>query len=458
MFLYNTKTRRKEKFIPQDPERVTMYVCGPTVYSYAHIGNARPAVVFDVLARVLRREFGGLVYVCNITDIDDKINAAAAEMGKSIGEITSTFTYAYHEDLEALKVLPPDVEPRVTTHIPQIIKMIAALVKSGHAYEEQSHVLFHVSSFPGYGELSHRNQDDMLAGARVEVAPYKRAPSDFVLWKPSTEDLPGWDSPWGRGRPGWHIECSAMAKAHLGDTIDIHGGGHDLIFPHHENERAQSTCAHGGTPFCHYWVHNGLITVDEEKMAKSIGNILLVRDLLQDAPGEAIRMVLLSAHYRGPLDWNEEGLQQARRSLDRLYQALRDMREIPVADEFRTEIPIEFLDCLRDDLNTPRALAVLFGLAHRAHTANDREEKIRIKSELLAAGELVGLLQTDPDVWFGSQDKDMDTAEIERLIKEREDARAAKDFEKADRIRNTLHQKGIVLEDSAKGTRWRIAS
>lgn len=434
-----------------------MYVCGPTVYSYAHIGNARPAVVFDVLARLLRREYPTLVYVRNITDIDDKINAAAKEQGVSITDITNNYTRAYHDDLEALGVLAPDFEPRVTHHMPQIIEMIDALLQAGHAYLAQHHVLFHVPSFADYGELSHRNREDMLAGARVEVAPYKRDPADFVLWKPSGEDLPGWDSPWGRGRPGWHIECSTMAEVHLGDTIDIHGGGHDLIFPHHENENAQSVCAHNGVPFCRYWVHNGLITVEGEKMAKSVGNILLVRDLLQQAPGEAIRLALLNAHYRGPLDWTEEGVLQARRSLDRLYQALRDMDDVPVVDDIsQREIPRTFLDCLRDDLNTPKALAVLFGLARDAHTAVDNGQRSRIKNDMLAAGDLLGLLQQDPEVWFGSAGAGMDTAHIERLIKEREAARMCKDFEKADRIRDELLAQGVVLEDVANGTRWRV--
>ncbi len=435
-----------------------MYVCGPTVYGYAHIGNARPAVIFDVLARLLRREFPRVVYVRNITDIDDKINAAAMAQGISIADITSTYTQAYHDDLEALGVLAPDVEPRVTNHIPQIIEMIDSLLQAGHAYEAQDHVLFDVSSFNDYGELSHRNRADMLAGARVEIAPYKRDPADFVLWKPSSEDLPGWDSPWGRGRPGWHIECSTMAEAHLGDTIDIHGGGRDLIFPHHENENAQSVCAHNGISFCRYWVHNGLITVESEKMAKSVGNILLVRDLLKQAPGEAIRLALLNAHYRGPLDWTEEGVMQARRSLDRLYQALRDMHDVPVVDSSQRKIPDTFLNCLRDDLNTPKALAILFGLAREAHTAADKAQKSRIKNEMLAAGDLLGLLQQDPEVWFGGADAGLDTAHIEHLIKQREAARMSKDFEKADRIRDMLLEQGVILEDVADGTRWRVAS
>ncbi len=457
MFLYNTRTQRKEEFFPQDPSRVTMYVCGPTVYSYAHIGNARPAVVFDVLARLLRREYPTLVYARNITDIDDKINAAAMEQGVPISDITRTYTQAYHEDLEALGVLPPDIEPRVTEHMPQIIAMIDALLRAGHAYEEQRHVLFNVPSFDRYGELSHRNREDMLAGARVEVAPYKRDPSDFVLWKPSSGDLPGWDSPWGRGRPGWHIECSTMAEVHLGDTIDIHGGGHDLIFPHHENENAQSVCAHAGVPFCRYWVHNGLIAIEGEKMAKSVGNIMLVRDLLAQAPGEAIRLALLNAHYRGPLDWTAEGLTQARRSLDRLYQALRDLKQVPDSDNSQRNIPEAFMECLRDDLNTPRALAELFGLAHQAHTATKTSDKQRIKKQMLAAGDMLGLLQQDPEQWFGGVDAGLDTARIETLIKEREAARRSKDFDTADRIRNTLLEQGVILEDVTGGTRWRVS-
>ncbi len=455
MRLYNTQTQRKEEFVPSDPGRVTMYVCGPTVYSYAHIGNARPAVVFDVLARLLRREFGGLKYVRNITDIDDKINAAAQQQGVPIAALTEKYTAAYHADLHALGVLPPDSEPRVTMHIPQIIGMIQTLVERGNAYIAEGHVLFHVPSFPDYGNLSHRNHDDMMAGARVEVAPYKRDPADFVLWKPSTSELPGWESPWGRGRPGWHIECSVMAETHLGETIDIHGGGHDLVFPHHENENAQSTCSHDGRPLCRYWVHNGLITVDGEKMAKSVGNILLVRDLLDRADGESIRMALLSAHYRGPLDWSEAALRQAKRSLDRLYQPLRDMEDVPV-DESSEAPPEAFIECLRDDLNTPKAFAVLFGLAHQAHLSADRREQARIKNAMLACGAMLGLIRQDPEDWFaGGADAEADTAEIERLVKAREAARAVRNFPAADRIRDTLHQMGVTVEDGAHGTRWR---
>ena len=321
--LYNTLTRRKESFEPAADDRVTMYVCGPTVYSYPHIGNARPAVVFDVLARALRRRYR-LTYARNITDIDDKINAAAAAEGVPIDVIATRYTEAYHQDMAALGVLAPDVEPRATDHVAGILAMIQALIDAGHAYAADGHVLFRVASFPEYGRLSRREQRELLAGARVEVAPYKEAPGDFVLWKPSTGDLPGWDSPWGRGRPGWHIECSVMAAMHLGRTIDIHGGGNDLIFPHHENEIAQSTCAHDGERFARIWMHNGFVNVDHTKMSKSLGNVILVRDLLEQAPGEAVRLALLSAHYRQPLDWTGDVLVEARRKLDRLYRALRD--------------------------------------------------------------------------------------------------------------------------------------
>ncbi len=322
--LYNTLTRSKEPFVPADPGRVTMYVCGLTVYNYPHIGNARSAVVFDALARLLRTRYR-LVYARNITDVDDKINAAAAAAGRPIGDIAARFTAACHEDWAGLGVLPPDVEPAATDHIADMIAMIGDLVAGGHAYPADGHVLFRVKSFADYGRLSRRGQRELLAGARVEVAPYKEDPGDFVLWKPSTPELPGWESPWGRGRPGWHIECSAMAARHLGATIDIHGGGNDLIFPHHENEIAQSVCAHDGAPLARYWVHNGFLNVDETKMSKSVGNIVLVRDLLARAPGEVIRLALLSAHYRQPLDWSEDVLTDARRKLDRLYGTLRDV-------------------------------------------------------------------------------------------------------------------------------------
>jgi cysteinyl-tRNA synthetase len=457
MHLHNTQSGSKEVFEPLDPQRVTMYVCGPTVYSYAHIGNARPAVVFDVLARVLRRRYPRVLYARNITDIDDKINAAAAKEGVEIGVITSRFAAAYHEDLAALGVADPDFEPRVTEHLPQIVAMIERLIASGHAYEAKGHVLFHVPAYADYGKLSKRDLKELLAGARVEVAPYKKDAGDFVLWKPSTPDLPGWESPWGRGRPGWHIECSAMSEALLGDTIDIHGGGHDLIFPHHENERAQSTCAHGGKVFARYWLHNGFLTMDSAKMSKSLGNVLLVREILKHAPGEAIRLALLTGHYRQPLDWNDEALADAKRKLDRLYGALRDLAGVTPTDE---PAPQSFIDALEDDLNTPQALADLFALANAAHKAESLEEKAKIKAQLLDAGSIMGLLQQAPEVWFQSvagAAPALGAEAIEALLAARTDARKARNWAESDRIRDDLKAKGVLIEDGKDGQRWRYA-
>jgi len=458
MQVHNTYTGRKEPFQPLNPERVTMYVCGPTVYSYAHIGNARPAVVFDVLARVLRRRYPGVLYARNITDIDDKINKAAADQGVEIGVITSKFAAAYHEDLEAIGVLPPDFEPRVTEHLPQIIAMVRRLIDNGHAYEAQGHVLFHTRSYADYGKLSKRDPEQLLAGARVEVAPYKKDAGDFVLWKPSTPEQPGWDSPWGRGRPGWHIECSAMSEALLGDTLDIHAGGHDLIFPHHENEIAQSTCAHGGKTYARYWMHNGFLTVNSEKMAKSVGNVLLVRQLLEQAPGEAIRLALLSGHYRQPLDWNDEVIAEARKKLDRLYGTLRELADVaPAAGE---GAPQAFVEALEDDLNTPMALAELFALSHAANKSEEPAEKARIKAQLVEAGKLIGLLQQDPAAWFGWAPKgegQLTPEAIEALLAQRAEARRNRDWAGSDRIRDELKAQGVLVEDGKDGQRWRYA-
>lgn len=455
LFVYNTLTRQKEAFRPGDPERVTMYVCGPTVYSFPHIGNARPAVVFDVLARLLRRRYR-LTYARNITDVDDKINAAAAEAGCTIGEISTRFTAAYHQDMRALGVLPPDIEPLATEHIGEMQAMIEKLLSREHAYIAEGHVLFRVRSFAGYGQLSRRDRDELLAGARVDVAPYKEDPGDFVLWKPSTPELPGWDSPWGRGRPGWHIECSAMSSHHLGETIDVHGGGNDLIFPHHENEIAQSSCAHDGATFSRYWMHNGFLNVDHTKMSKSLGNIMLVRELLEQAPGEAVRLALLSAHYRQPLDWTVDVLEQARRNLDRLYGTLRDVTgwedELPgaAADE-------QLVAALEDDLNTPRALAVLFELSHAVHRSRDEAERRQLAARLHSSAGLIGLLGSEPEAWFtgATADGGLDNAEIEHLLAARRKAREQRDFTEADRIRAELATAGILIEDGAGGTRWR---
>ena len=456
MRFHNTLTGAKEDFVPLNPERVTMYVCGPTVYSYAHIGNARPAVVFDVLARLLRRRYPKVIYARNITDIDDKINKAAAEQGVEIGVITARFAAAYHDDLAALGVLPPDAEPRVTEHLPQIVSMIERLIASGHAYVVEGHVLFNVTAYADYGQLSKRDRREMLAGARVEVAPYKKDPGDFVLWKPSTPEQPGWDSPWGRGRPGWHIECSAMSEKILGETIDIHGGGHDLIFPHHENERAQSTCAHGGKVFARHWLHNGFLTMDSAKMSKSLGNVLLVREIIKHAPGEAARLALLTGHYRQPLDWNDEALAEARKKLDRLYGALRELASVTPAANVKA--PESFTAALEDDLNTPAALAVLFELAHAANTATSDTDKSRIKAQLLDAGAVMGLLQQTPDDWFAwapIQEGQLSTEQIEALVEQRGAARTAKNWKESDRLRDELKAKGVLVEDSKDGQRWR---
>jgi cysteinyl-tRNA synthetase len=462
LYLHNTLTRKRELFTPADPERVTMYVCGPTVYSFAHIGNARPVVVFDVLARLLRRSYR-LLYVRNVTDVDDKINAAAAREGVSIGELARRYLGHYHADMEALGALPPDIEPRVTEHMPAILDFIERLLRSGHAYEAERHVLFSVPSYSHYGELSRRARDEMIAGARVEVAPYKRDSADFVLWKPSADGEVGWDSPWGRGRPGWHIECSTMVEAHLGRTIDIHGGGLDLVFPHHENETAQSTCVHAGEPFCRYWVHNGLVHVDSEKMSKSIGNVLLVRDLLQHFDGEVVRLGLLTAHYRQPLDWTEQLPVEAQQKLDRLYGALR---EAGVSGEICTapaaEPPAPVVAALEDDLNTPQAVAELFALARSINRTEQAAER-RARAEALRSGAwLLGLLQRDPAAWFAGVSAERaetapSEAEIDALVQRREALRRKREFAAADEIRDELAELGVVVEDRADGSRWRRA-
>lgn len=451
--LHDTLSNEKKAFEPLVPGRVTMYVCGPTVYNYAHIGNARPPVVFDVLARLLRRRFE-LVFARNITDVDDKINAAARETGKPIGEITAQFIEAYNSDMAALGVRPPDIEPRATEHIAEMISMIEVLLRHGCAYEAGGHVLFDVSADAGYGRLSKRDLREMIAGARVEVAPYKKSPQDFVLWKPSTPDLPGWDSPWGRGRPGWHIECSAMARKHLGKTIDIHGGGQDLVFPHHENELAQSRCAHAGRTFARYWLHNGFLSVDSTKMSKSLGNVLLVHDMIETIPGEAIRLALMSAHYRQPLDWSDDTVDAARRQLDRLYGALRGI-DVGVGKRSEAAPPDAVVAALEDDLNTPRALAEMFNLARRLNKTEERAERCELAARLYAAGDLVGLLQRDPEQWFAGSSGGLSESEIERLLAERNAARGKRDFAAADAIRDRLAAAGIAIEDGPSGTRWR---
>jgi cysteinyl-tRNA synthetase len=454
IYLHDTLRAKKVEFEPVEPGRVTMYLCGPTVYNYAHIGNARPAVVFDLLARLLRRSYK-LTFARNITDVDDKINAAALESGKPIDEITERFIEVYNEDMAVLGVLPPDIEPRATRHIDEMVGMIGELIKKGFAYESEGHVLFDVETDGNYGQLSKRNLREMIAGSRVEVAPYKKAAHDFVLWKPSTPELPGWDSPWGRGRPGWHIECSAMAGKHLGRTIDIHAGGQDLIFPHHENELAQSSCVHDGELFARYWLHNGFLSIEHEKMSKSLGNVLLVHDLIKTIPGEVIRLALLSAHYRQPLDWSGETIESARRMLDRLYGSVRGI-EVPADERSKSEPPAAVIAALEDDLNTPKAMAEIFNLARTLNKTSDESERLRLATEILAAGDLVGLLQNDPEAWFaGSDDGALSASDIECLIARRNEERADKNFAAADAIRDELASKGVSIEDGPEGTRWR---
>ena len=454
IFLYNTINRCKEAFVPPADGRVTMYVCGPTVYSAPHIGNARPAVVFDVLARLLRSRYE-LTYARNITDVDDKINAAAKALGLDIRTLTSQYVDAYHEDMQALGVLPPDIEPRATDHIPEMIGMIEQLIANDHAYVAEAHVLFRVKSFDDYGRLSRRDTRELLAGARVDVAPYKEEAGDFVLWKPSTPDLPGWESPWGRGRPGWHLECSVMVAKHLGTTIDIHGGGNDLIFPHHENEIAQSTCAHNGELFSRFWLHNGFVNVDHTKMSKSLGNILLVRELLEQVPGEAVRLALLNAHYRQPLDWSDSVLLEAKRKLDRLYGTLRDVSGWQTQWKDAAPDPA-FLIALEDDLNTPRALAALFDLTREANRSASATERATLAARLRVSAEMLGLLGSDPEAWFTSDaDAGLTGAQIEERLAERNAARQNRDFAAADCIRDELATLGISIEDGSDGTRWR---
>ncbi|PPR21326.1 MAG: Cysteine--tRNA ligase [Alphaproteobacteria bacterium MarineAlpha10_Bin1] len=458
--LYNTQTRKKEPFEPLDASRVGMYVCGPTVYDLAHIGNARPIIVFDVLYRLLRNIYGVdcVKYVRNITDVDDKINAAAKESGEPISAITARTTQAFHDDIAELNALPPDVEPRATDHIAEMIEIIGTLIDKEHAYFKDGHVLFHVPSNPNYGKLSHRDREEMVAGARVEVAPYKQDPADFVLWKPSSDDLPGWDSPWGRGRPGWHIECSAMSRKHLGLTVDIHGGGADLIFPHHENEVAQSECACPGHDFVRHWVHNGFLSVNGEKMSKSLGNFITIRQALEGAPGEVLRLMMLSTHYRHPLDWTEEGLRQARTRLDRLYRVLQKTAGATNAQKTDNSVESDpFLAALHDDLNTPLALSVLERQADDLSKMNASESAV-YRSNLLANANTLGILQKEPEAWFKGGEAESDVGHIEAQISLRLEARKAKDFAAADNIRDALAENGIILEDRPDGsTDWRRA-
>lgn len=438
IYLYNTLTRQKEKFTPRDPKRVTLYACGPTVYNYIHVGNARMIAVFDTVYRLLRHVYGAenVVYARNITDVDDKIMEAAQKENVPIDSVTKKYTDALLEDVKAINTLVPDHQPLATQYIPHMVAMIEKLIANGHAYEAEGHVLFNVPSYPAYGKLSGRDRDEQIAGARVEVAPYKRDPADFVLWKPSSDAQPGWNSPWGRGRPGWHIECSAMSTEILGREFDIHGGGLDLTFPHHENEIAQSCCADHGSTFAQVWMHNGFINVDSEKMSKSLGNFHFLRDVLQKFPGEAVRFVLMSAQYRQPQEFNFGLLEEAKKTLDKFY------RVIEKSDAPASQPTEEFLAAMTDDLNTPRAIAEMHRLAGAGDTA-----------ALKACGDLIGVLQQTPEQWFKGDDKD--NAYIDGLIVQRNEARAKKDFATADKVRAELTALNIIVDDAATGTTWR---
>ena len=463
LHFHNSATRRKERFEPIDPAHVRMYVCGPTVYDLAHLGNARPNVVFDVLARLLRRAYPRVTYVRNITDVEDKIIDRAAASGEPIAALTARTIAEFHRDMAALGVAAPDAEPTATGSIPEMVTLIERLVANGHAYAAEGHVLFAVGSFAEYGKLSGRAPDELLAGARVEVAPYKRDAGDFVLWKPSAPEQPGWDSPWGRGRPGWHIECSAMSWKHLGPDFDIHGGGADLLFPHHENELAQSLCALPGSHFARVWMHNGMLLVDGEKMSKSLGNFRTVQDILALGPwaGEAFRLLLLKTHYRAALDYSEAALGDARRELDRVYRALAKMADVEPegADAPHAVEQPAFEAALADDLNTPLALASLHYLvsaANEALAAGDDAALPHLKGRILAAGALLGVLGQAPEAWFRAG-ATLDEAAIEAAIAARLAARRAKDWPEADRIRQDLAAQGILLEDGPGGTTWRRA-
>ncbi len=455
--LYDTAAREKRVFVPINPDRVTMYVCGPTVYAPAHLGNFRPEVVFDVLFRLLRYFYGerAVLFSRNFTDIDDKINAAAKGKGVDIAVITDRYTDIYQTDAAALNVLPKTFEPTATGHMPEIIAFIERLIANGHAYVTERHVLFSVASHKQYGEFSRQSRDDIIAGKRVDVAPYKKDPVDFVLWKPADDDMPGWESPWGRGRPGWHVECSAMIENSLGETIDIHAGGVDLVFPHHQNEIAQSVCAHGGKPLARYWLHNGVLCLNSGKMSKSEGNVVTVHAMLADGvQGETIRYSLLSGHYRAPLEWSASLVNRARKSLDRLYGVLRRLNDVQPSATGPSE-PVIMALC--DDLNTPRALAALFAIAGRANRADTQAEQAQAKGELLAAGALLGLFETDPDTWFGLDAVPEKTRiEIDQLLRDRAAARGAQDFERADVIRDRLAAKNIQIEDGPEGVTWRL--
>ena len=458
--LHNTLTRQKEDFIPVDKNHIKMYTCGPTVYNYAHIGNARPAVVSDLLVRLLRYLYPKVTYVSNITDIDDKIIQASKETKKPIDEITKKFEKIYNEDMSSLGVLPPDIQPRATDHINDMIKLVEDMINNGCAYESEKHVLFDVNSYNAYGKLSGRDIEDQLAGSRVEVASYKRDPGDFVLWKPSFGDDPGWDSPWGFGRPGWHLECSAMSEKNLGLPFDIHGGGMDLIFPHHENEVAQSCGAHGeqNDPkiFVRYWIHNAMLNIGGKKMSKSLGNIFYIRDYTEKYPGEVLRFALMSGHYRQSLNWTDKSIEQAHSTLNRIYRVLKKVEDVKIDENNVNLIPNCVLECLCDDLNTPEALAKLNDIVNRLSKANTNDDKKLLKEQVIATANILGILNESPDNWLGiGKSSGSDENEINQLIEDRNEARKLKDFNKADEIRSKLTSMGIEIEDTPSGTIWR---
>ena len=451
----NTLSGTKEIFEPVDKNHVRIYACGPTVYNFAHIGNARMAVVNDLLVNVLRTQFKKVTYVSNITDIDDKIIDAAHELNEPIKNLTTKYTKIYNDDMGFLNVKLPDIQPHATDHISEMIDLIKKLMEKKYAYEKDGHVLFHVPSFSKYGVLSKRNRDEQIAGSRVEVAPFKKDPADFILWKPSPDPLPGWESPWGFGRPGWHLECSAMSEKTLGLPFDIHSGGMDLVFPHHENEIAQ-TCSlddnHEPESFAKFWFHNGFVNVEGEKMSKSIGNIKLVHDLKKQYKGEVLRLTLLSAHYRQPLNWTKEIIDQNSKMLDRFYRSLKDLQDIEISSGSISE---EIVESLLDDLNTPKVLAKLNTLSNTLSSANS-EEKRNIKNNLIAVGKILGVMQEDPNIWLGyNQTANPEKVEIEGLINQRNEARRSKDFKLADQIRDKLKSRGREIEDTKNGTIWR---
>ncbi|MDA9113205.1 cysteine--tRNA ligase [Gammaproteobacteria bacterium] len=455
--IFNTLSGKKEDFHPLDSNHIKIYACGPTVYNYAHIGNARMAVVFDTLVRVLKFKFDKVTYVSNITDIDDKIIDAANDQKVPINEITEKYTNIYNEDMAKLSVNIPDIQPKATQYISEMIELIEDLIKKGHAYEIEGHVLFHVPSYKNYGMLSNRNREEQVAGSRVEIAPFKKDPADFVLWKPSSDDQPGWESPWGFGRPGWHTECSAMSEKTLGLPFDIHGGGRDLTFPHHENEIAQSCCStadiNNPNSYANYWMHNGFVTINGEKMSKSLGNIILVKDLSNEYHGEVIRLALMSSHYRQGLDWNEKVIHQAKKLLDKLYKVLLDL-ELEDLVEIQDN---EWINPLMDDLNTPGFIANINVLV-KDYLSAQEEQKSILKSKLVLLGSLMGILQEDPKSWFEVNESNINLskAEIEGLISERNEAKKTKNYERADMIRDELMEQGIEIMDNSSGTSWKV--